>query len=328
MTERTNAIAQRAFDRWDRIDVSDWEVIQVEPAGSNSVLWIQDPDTGLRWLHKSTTIPSNGVEQGEDWAEVVSTRVAELLGVPCAQTRLCSRHGRRGSLSLDVTPPGYDLNEGSAVLEAAQVPGYFPHREGQPGVDPARPGIVRPGHSLANIKGVLIDKLPPDDFAGPSLNGFDVFVGYVILDALIANRDRHEQNWAVLTSRLLNQVDRLAPSYDHGGSLGYNLPDGERRRRVDDPAALLRWAEGGTAWRFEHQRRRPLSLVELAQDGITLCTPEAAEWWVRRIGRLDLGPVVSALEHGVPGMSVAAATFVIKLLDLNRRRLLHAICPA
>lgn len=110
--------------------------------------------------------------------------------------------------------------------------------------------------------------------------------------------------------------------------MGYNLPDGERRRRVDDPAALLRWAEGGTAWRFEHQRRRPLSLVELAQDGITLCTPEAAEWWVRRISRLDLGPVVSALEHGVPGMSDAAATFVIKLLDLNRRRLLHAICPA
>lgn len=30
------------------------------------------------------------------------------------------------------------------------------------------------------------------------MTGFDVFVGYLLLDALVAKRDRHEQDWAVL----------------------------------------------------------------------------------------------------------------------------------
>ena len=44
----------------------------------------------------------------------------------------------------------------------------------------------------------------------------DVFVGYIMLDAWIANQDRHHENWGALRSDKL----RLAPTFDHGALLG------------------------------------------------------------------------------------------------------------
>ncbi|PKH37312.1 hypothetical protein [Nocardioides alpinus] len=66
-------------EAWDRADVSDWPVRRVEQVGSTENLWLLDPSTNEEWLHKDTVVPANGVEQGEDWAEVVSTRVAAEL---------------------------------------------------------------------------------------------------------------------------------------------------------------------------------------------------------------------------------------------------------
>ncbi|MBK9696690.1 MAG: hypothetical protein IPO80_04555 [Propionibacteriaceae bacterium] len=320
--------ASRGLNPWVPIDVSDWVLLGVEQAGTNSVIWLRDPNDHERvWLHKNTSTPiSTGVEQGEDWAEVAATHVAVALGVPCADTRLCRRHGRRGSLSLSVRPNGHDLNEGRVALLSAHSPGYVPHVEGEKTVDPARPGVKRPGHSLANIKTALHGVQAPPGFKGPAaMSGFDVFVGYVILDALVANRDRHEQNWAVLRPQLVGLPDRLAPSYDHGGSLGYNLSDAERERRLSDPISLTAWARKGTAHRFEHVGQAP-SLVDHAVAAISLASPEAAQWWQGRLASLDLSPLSAVLAQGVPGMSLPAATFTNKLLNLNLRRLQDAIC--
>lgn len=154
-------------EAWQRIDVSSWPLYVVEQAGSTLTRWVEEPSTSRRWLHKDTLIPGRGVEQGEDWAEVIATRVAQLLGAPCAATRLCAREGRRGSLSLDIVPAGYALNEGGVLLEDARVPGYFPHRDQVPGIDPARPHVRRPGHNLPNIRLALSDVIPPHDFDGP-----------------------------------------------------------------------------------------------------------------------------------------------------------------
>lgn len=197
-------------------------MVDVESAGSTQNLWLAEPNSpaGTLWLHKDTLIPENRIEQGEDWSEVVSTQVAAILGVPRATTRLCLRKDRRGSLSRSVRPEDADLWEGQIVLEDVHAPGYFPHVEGREGVDPERPDVKRPGHNLRNIELALDDVAPPPEFEGPgSLSGFDVFAGYLLLDALIANRDRHEQNWAVLRPRLLGPPVRLSPSYDHASSL-------------------------------------------------------------------------------------------------------------
>lgn len=310
---------------WERIDVSTWQVQQVEAAGSNKVEWLKHPDTGEPWLHKYIHVPTNGVPQGEDWAEVVTTQVAKLLAVPCAVTRLCWRDESRGSISRSVIPQGCDLNEGGVVLGTAGVKGYFRQTDSRKVRDPKRPDVERPGHTLANIKSALQGMKPPEGFQGPEgCTGFDIFVGFTILDALVANRDRHEQNWAVLRPRLTDQPERLAPSFDHGGSLGYNLRDEKRTRCLEDLKQLERWAERGTAYRFEHEGTPP-SLVEHAVTAIGLATDVGAEWWRGRLDSLDLAPVHAALKDGISEMSPVAATFASKLLDINLRRLRDAI---
>jgi hypothetical protein len=316
-------------EAWDRIDVSEWVVRSVEQRGSSRNLWLEEPGTERQWLHKDTVIPSNGIEQGEDWSEVISTQVAKLLGVPCARTRMCSRGGRRGSISLSFLPKWHSLNDGTVVMERAAVAGYYRHVEGQPGIDPARPDMRRPGHSLPNIRAALRDVLAPPNFEGcqamDGLDGFDVFAGYMVLDALIANRDRHEQNWAVLTPPLTTSPERLAPSYDHASSLGFNLTDDKRRTYLQGSGQLQAWAEKGTAVRFEHKDRPP-TLVQHATEAIKLCSSSGAHWWHQQIENLSLEPALLPLrERAVPGMSEVAATFADNLLNLNLRRLRDAI---
>jgi len=311
---------------WDRLEVSDWVVLRVEQRGSSRNLWLEQPETKAAWLHKDTVIPSNGIEQGEDWSEVISTQVARLLGIPAAQTRLCRRMGRRGSLSLSIHRDGYSLNEGQVVMERANLPDYFPHLEGRPAIDPDRPGVKRPGHSLANIRTALTEVGAPDPFEGPcELTGFDVFAGYLVLDALIANSDRHEHNWAVLTPQLTTKLELLAPTYDHASSLGFNLMDDRRAACLGDRQRLEKWAQEGRATRFEHSGS-PVTLVQHAVNAIRLCQPAGADWWRDQVERLTLEPVQEPLRsRAIPEMSDRASTFASELLDLNLGRLRHAV---
>ncbi|MFV0307473.1 MAG: hypothetical protein ACK5OX_07000 [Desertimonas sp.] len=312
-------------DWWDRVDVSSWESFSDEVQGSHEVQWLQHE--GVRWLHKYTTTPTNGVEQGEDWAEVVSTRVAVDLGVPCAQTALALRHGRRGSISRSVRPSDYDLYDGALELQWAAAPGYVAHAEGAPAVDPARPGIRRPGHTIANLRAVLSGCAAPLGFEGPDgFNGYDVFVGYLLLDAMIANQDRHEQNWAILRPRLESLgTPTLSPSFDHASSLGFNLHDPLRQRILED-GRLEVWARKGVANRFEHVKGAPLTLVDHAAAALSVCSPPVVAWWQGRVVGLDMAGTFGALAaHSVDSMSHPAVRFAIELLTLNHERLKDAI---
>jgi hypothetical protein len=86
-------------------------------------------------------------------------------------------------------------------------------RELDPEYSHERPGEV-PGYTLDAVW----DALAP--FSAPRLsrplvtNACDAFAGYLMLDAVIGNQDRHHMNWAVLGRR------ELARSYDHASCLG------------------------------------------------------------------------------------------------------------
>jgi hypothetical protein len=76
-------------------------------------------------------------------------------------------------------------------------------------------------------------KLPPEAWQVGLPTGItsalEVFIGYVLLDAWIANQDRHHQNWAALT---FQRRRCLAPTFDHGASMARNLSDSEREERL------------------------------------------------------------------------------------------------
>lgn len=306
---------------WRRVEVSDWAPWVSETQGTSEAQWLVCPETREHWLYKDVKIPSNGNRQGEDWAEVMGACVANLLGVPCARVQLAHRAGRDGSISLKVTPPGCRQWDAQVWLPAAPgVEGYEQHYD-------KKAELQRPGYNLQNIKRALLDVSPPSGPNQAALSAFDVFCGFLVLDALIANQDRHEQNWGIIEPDFGDGPMCLAPSYDHASGLGRNLTDHHRKRLLDDASALRIFAERGRAIRFEHTRSDgACSLANFAADALEMCSDAGSNHWRTRIRSLDLTPALQVLDHADETiMSDPARRFAGELLQLNLRRMRDAI---
>lgn len=212
------------------------------------------------------------------------------------------RNGRPGLLSYDLVELGYELHAGAVLI--GTIDNRLVPRSKE-----------RLGRNLDNIERVL--RPLPARGMPTGFSAFDQFCGYLMLDALVANRDRHEENWAVLRSPTGDLS--LAPSFDHGNSLDFNLNDSRRWSELDRDPLLVNWAGRGRADRFEGGRR--LSLVEFAALAASRSTPGAAEVWHSRLARVDDADWAPVLSR-TPEMSEAARRFSLQLLITNRRRLL------
>lgn len=297
-----------------RIDVSQWQIIIDETSGVEEKMWLEEPVTKARWLYKPVT-SGGGYVCGEDWAEKAVAEVSAVLGVSCAHVELAHKDGRPGSISRSLRPKAYDLQHGSTVMVVREVAGFVPGR-GKPG---------RPGHSLENIQYVLEGALPPPDCVLPyEASAFDVFAGYLVLDALVANRDRHEENWAILVPTVDDSPVRLCGSYDHANSLGYNLTDMQRSRFLAGRGGIARWCSKGTAYRFEHVPGRAApTLVETAARGLALASAQAREHWPSRLEQISEDHIRDIIGQ-ISEMSEAARTFAIEVMLVNRGRILDA----
>lgn len=291
---------------FQRVDASDWALLGPETAGARGHSWLATPETEEAWLFKPVVVHGNR-RQGEDWAEKVVAEIAQVMGVPHAQIELASRRGSLGCLSRDLKPRGWEIQPGSALLSGL-IDGYESHQKG------------RRGHSLANVRTVLSGIGPPPQAKGTvSESAFDFFVGYLVLDALVANRDRHDDNWSIL--RPDSGDDCLCGSYDHASSLGFNLLDHERVRRLRD-GTLPNWAARGTAVKFEHDPNAgPASLVEHARRALTMCSARAAAHWLTMASAVTR-EVVAQVFASLPDVSDPVTNFGTALVIHNRERLL------
>ena len=60
-------------------------------------------------------------------------------------------------------------------------------------------------------------------------------VGYLLLDSLVGNTDRHHENWGVLALGTVAGLSvELAPSFDHASSLGRENTDDRRCRLLEE----------------------------------------------------------------------------------------------
>jgi hypothetical protein len=298
---------QAQFEVWD---VSDWEIFSDETEGVEEKWWLTDPATDDLWLFKPPVVKFR-FQQGEDWAERVSTELARLISVPCADVELAHREGRRGSMSRSLKPRGWDIQPGQLLL-AEFDPGYVSKAEG------------RPGHSLARISAALHNAHVDPPLGGPDgFGAFDVFAGYMVLDAWIANRDRHDDNWSILIPPPGDAKYRLCGSYDQSSSLGYNVNSRQCTRLLGEPDGVSRWARKGTAHRFEHGQQKPPTLVEHAVNALLMCEPPVRRFWIDSL-RCVTHDTMDDLLNSVPGLSELCRTFASELLRINHERLLDA----
>src|SRR6185437_12238538 len=174
---------------------------------------------------------------------------------------------------------------------------------------------------LDNVLRVLSAYGPPPGWPSwEETTATDVWVGHLILDALVGNGDRHEQNWSVLWAKSSSSglTDRLSASYDMEASLGFQLSDRQRSERLRDGTAMRAFAEKGLARRFDGDQRT--SLVDIALRASKWCSVPGK----RRLAELvksvcssEFLDVVDTLD----GVSDVARRFACEILRINGGRL-------
>ena len=261
-----------------------------EPMGTKRKFWLIRED-GSRWLFKYARV-NDGVATGEDWAEKVACELARLLGIPVAPVELATCGGQRGMVSFDVTRRHINRESKTTtdpLLQSFWEPiGALVHgNEFLSDIDPAYPKerVYRVSeHTVDRVVGLLESTvfLPPIelDSAEPIETAADAFVGYLLLDALIGNTDRHHENWGVIVSP--EEGNRLCPSYDHASSLGRNMSDEELKDRLttrDGNRSVQGYAaRAKSAFYDQPNDQKPLSPIDAFRKA-ALLRPKAAVYW-------------------------------------------------
>lgn len=287
----------------------------VETLGSKPKFWFRE---GVRRL----LFKADDRGTGEDWAEVVACHLCELLGLPHVEYELAAEYDggqylRPGVICENMAPAPLALVLGNELLLA---------------IDPEYPSQERfkvRQHALGAVC-EIVEQLQLTDaqwsarLPAEVQSALDVFMGYVMLDAWIANQDRHHENWGALRDG--NEL-RLAPTFDHGAGLARNLLDSEREERLttkDRNRKVVAFASRGrSAFYRSTADQRPLELRETFRM-LAERVPIAAKAWLDRLRAVSRDGVLDILERvPVERMSETCKRFTLELLQINQQRLLN-----
>jgi hypothetical protein len=285
-----------------------------EHLGTKPKYWFENSD-GVRALFKAE---ERGT--GEDWAEVISAALAHGLGLPHVHYALALeiQENIRGVICLNCAPPPWSLVLGNQLL-LSKIAGYP--------VDAAKYKVRE--HTVDAVCAVLRDlSLPPSSWCERLPAGITtalgVIIGYIMLDAWIANQDRHHENWGALVKE---DVACLAPTFDHGAALARNLSDVERKQRLDTKdkrqqiPAFARKAR--SAFYTDAATPKPLKTIAAWQDFAAKSAHEADVWKIQ-LSKVDAS-MLDAFLTKVPEsrMSAISKQFTRELLLENQRRILN-----
>jgi len=256
-------------------------------------------------------------DTGENWAEKIASELADLLGLPHAHYDLAEWKGRRGVLSPLVVPETGRLIMGNELLAVIHT--------GYPMLEVRR---VR-DHTLNRIHALLGNDVigHPPDWTSPSdkiSSAYDLFLGYLLFDAWIANQDRHHENWG-----LINDQERiyLAPSYDHAASMGQNETDAVRKDRLttkDRGRHISTYVTKARSAIYDSKTsKKALLTLELFVKAAER-SPDAAKIWLDQLNQVSEKACQSLFEQ-LPDSEITplAKQFAIKMLELNKQRLLE-----
>lgn len=262
---------------------------------------------------------------GENWAEKVACELASALGIAHANYELAEWKGRKGIISPTFVPESGRLIHGNELIG-----GRSTSDENQPQVKQ----YAQREHMISTVLGfwrsvkdavrLPLNHNPVMGISSP----LDMFTGYLLFDSWIANQDRHSENWGIVR---YSNAFHMAPSYDHGSSLGRNETDKKRMQ-------ILSTKDKGSSLRAYVERARSALFPNRPQEGAkpkTLATidtfkhaqrvnPNAARAWLDRLEDVSEKRVETILNK-IPDeyMSPITKEFTGRLLKLNRDRLLE-----
>ncbi len=302
------------------VDISEWRRADDEPMGGKPKFWVHDARETV-WLFKRQS------QGGDHWAEKLAAEIADLLTIPHASMELATYKNAPGVITKDFTDNGGlgTLILGNDLLLKAD-PTYPKH---------GRFRLTQ--HTVRRALGVLDQefiKAPPILMEPRAFcRAPDVFVGYLMLDAIVGNTDRHHENWGVLKKNGGNSHPRmeLAPSFDHAASLGQILTEREKKKRLetrDSRYTVKAYASRARSAIYgDEEDRKSLHTI----DAFALAAefrPAAGSYWLESLRNLD-NEQIESLTRAAPEacMSEISKKFTIRMLQCNRKKILELNIP-
>lgn len=293
----------------------------IEYLGTKRKFWFTSG--GQRYLFKAE---ERGT--GEDWAEKIVAELCRVLGIPHVEYDLAYEFEGEPAIQPGVICPSFAPRPLSLVLGnqllVQRDPAYPAEEERKYGI---RAYTV---DAVADVVAALHPPSPEWMRGTPAeiTTALGVFIGYMMLDAWVANQDRHHQNWgAILNAGML----RLSPTFDHGASLARNLTDEDRKSRLEtrDKNRTVEHFAGKARSGFYATPKDDKTMLALdvfqkfAERDVA-----AARIWLGKLAGISQN-VLDAILAEVPPqrMSPVTRAFTLELLMINQRRLLESLSP-
>ena len=286
----------------------------LEQLGTKAKFWYQHPNFGpsLFKLARPGT--------GEDWSEKIACEIASRLALPHASYELAECNSLPGVITPSFVPVQGRLVLGNELL------GRFSrgYSEGVPKFRMRHHTVELVLHFFRLLIGLKVP-IAWNSADHAVLTPLGVFVGYLMLDALICNQDRHHENWGIVVTR--EQAFHLAPTYDHASCLGRNESDKKRGLMLttrDSGSSIDRYVSRSKSAFFQSpSSTKPLGTLEVFRLASEV-DPFAAAYWLNRLRAIKLDDI-DALINQVPDrrMSKAAKRFSFRMLELMHGQLLN-----
>lgn len=258
---------------------------------------------------------------GEHWSEKIAEEIAEILEIPHAKYNLAIFNNRNGVYCESLVDNDERLVMGNEILHAidsAVYPAPQPYAE--------KKFVKTREHTFSRIIGCLETQnilCPPNS---PVEKASSLFSGYLLLDALISNQDRHHENWALIL-KVNTREKFLCPSYDHAASLGFNLSDDERSERLttkDCNRSIKVFASKARSAIFNlREDKNPLGTSEAflrASQRQRECLP----YWLEKLNDINdqkIDRILNKFHRNI--LSDVTKDFTKKLILENKNRILE-----
>ncbi len=284
-----------------RVD-PEW-VLHPEEMGSKEKFWYRPPEVQTDWLFK---FPQS--QTGQHWAEKLAEQTAAMLSIPHARVEFAEFQGTRGSATESFTAGGWELLHGNQILGAVDENYDRDLWFGQS------------RHTLARIFQAMdiIYHPAPEKLERAKARVAD----FLVLDALVANTDRHHENWGLMFWPTgAERYPSVAPTFDHASSFGRELQDKRRTMYLNDGRVgwYVERGRGGMYWsEAEPHGPSPLELVRRASRSY----PELFKPALGRLKHIE-GEAFSRLVGRVPEgwMTRPAREFATALVSYSHQQL-------
>jgi len=275
------------------------EQYEIEQLGTKQKFWVYIDDK--KYLFKIGRENTR-----ENLAEKVIYEIGKLIDLKVVKYEFAKYQNKLGVLSPLFLKEDERLVHGNELL--AKVIKNYPKKQ-----------FFKVRDYKLNTVLILIEKLS-DKY---NKNFLDDFISYIIFDCLVANQDRHHENWGFIVSSLEKDID-LSPSYDHAAGLGckVNIEEIQSRMTTKDKGYSVEKFCQKAKTPFYHDKKR-LSTI----NAVRLCAKfnkEAVLKNIEKINDLLNFSKIDDIFNKIPKEfynHLIELEFSKKILEINKTRL-------